>query len=134
MPKGKPISVDLRWAIVRMHPLFSLDKLAAYTGVSSRQIQRIMARFRVSGDVLSATQRKKTGRTRHLTSNEVAFLHGCLDLSCDQYLDELQQALVETCGRYVSLSTVWRALKRSGYTMMKVEKVFGRSPALLPYA
>ncbi|KAF7337735.1 DDE family endonuclease [Mycena sanguinolenta] len=82
MPKGKPISVDLRWAIVRMHTLFPLDTLAAYTG----------------------------------------FLHGCLDLSCDQYLDELQQTLAETCGRYVSLSTIWRALKRSGYTMMKLTR------------
>ncbi|KAJ7757735.1 hypothetical protein DFH07DRAFT_742009, partial [Mycena maculata] len=48
------------------------------------------------------------------------YLQGCLDLSCDKYLDELQLGLQETCGRVVSQSTIWCALKRSGYTMKKV--------------
>ncbi|KAF7361583.1 DDE-3 domain-containing protein [Mycena sanguinolenta] len=40
MPKGKPISVDLRWAIVRTHTLFPLDTLAAYTGLTRKAIER----------------------------------------------------------------------------------------------
>ena len=52
--------------------------------------------------------------------DESKYLHGTLDKSCDAYLDELQLGLEETCRILVSLSTIWRALKRSGYTMKKV--------------
>ncbi|KAJ7769095.1 Homeodomain-like protein [Mycena maculata] len=124
MPKGKPISEDLRWAIVRMHAFgVKISTICTYTDVSRRQVYRILNRFRTTGKVLTATQRKKTGRARHLSSDDVAYLQGCLDLSCDKYLDELQLGLQETCGRIVSQSTVWRALKRSGYTMKKVRYI-----------
>ncbi|KAJ7138028.1 Homeodomain-like protein [Mycena epipterygia] len=122
MPKGKPISEDLRWAIVRMHALgVKISTICTYTDVSRRQVYRILNRFRTTGKVLTATQRKKTGRARHLSSDD--YLQGCLDLSCDKYLDELQLGLQETCGRIISQSTVWRALKRSGYTMKKVRYI-----------
>ncbi|KAJ7840138.1 Homeodomain-like protein [Mycena leptocephala] len=121
MGKGKPISEDLRWAIVRMYTLgVSIGRISAYTDVSKRQIYRLINRFLTTGKVLTATQRRKTGRTRHLTTDDVAYLHGSLERSCDHYLEELQLGLAETCGRAVSLSTIWRALKRSGYTMVKV--------------
>ncbi|KAF7314744.1 DDE family endonuclease [Mycena kentingensis (nom. inval.)] len=121
MPKGKSISVDLRWAIVRMSPVLDMRTISAFTNVSKRQIYRILDRFRRTGDV-SKDGRSRAGRTRHLTTMEVAFLHGCLDLNCDRYLDELQHDLEERCQRVVSLSTIWRALKRSGYTMMKLTR------------
>ncbi|KAJ6462459.1 Homeodomain-like protein [Mycena sanguinolenta] len=121
MVKGKAISEDLRWSIVRMHCLgIRPDTISKYTDVSTRQIYRIVNRFLTTGNIVTANQRRKTGRTRHLTTQDVTYLHGCLDQSCDKYLEELQLGLAETCGRWVSLSTVWRALKRSGYTMVKV--------------
>ncbi|KAJ7643016.1 Homeodomain-like protein [Mycena polygramma] len=121
MAKGKPISEDLRWTIVRMNTAgVSIATISGYTDISRRQIYRIINRFLTTGKVLTATQRRKTGRTRHLTSTDVSYLQGSLDHSCDKYLDELQLGLQETCGRTVSQSTIWRALKRSGYTMKKV--------------
>ncbi|KAJ6533480.1 hypothetical protein B0H19DRAFT_1324180 [Mycena capillaripes] len=121
MVKGKPILEDLRWAIVRMNTLgMRIDTISLYTDFSNRQIYRIINRFLTTGKVLTATQRRKTRQARHLTTADVAFLHGTLDKSCDRYLEELQLGLAETCGRVVSLSTVWRALKRSGYTMVNV--------------
>ncbi|KAJ7189220.1 Homeodomain-like protein [Mycena filopes] len=120
MPKGKPVSEDLRWSVVCMHTVgVSIQSISDYTDVSKRQIYRIVNLFQTTGKVVTASQRKRTGRTRHLTSDDVAYLQGCLDVSCDRYLDELQLGLEETCGRTVSQSTVWRALKRSGYTMKK---------------
>ncbi|KAJ7347840.1 hypothetical protein DFH08DRAFT_699101 [Mycena albidolilacea] len=121
MTKGRPISEDLRWAIIRMDSLrVPIDKIARYTDISERQVYHIINCFGATGHVLTATQKKKTGRTRHLSTQDVAYLHGCLDQSCDKYLEDLQVGLEETCGRAVSLSTIWRALKRSGYTMVKV--------------
>ena len=38
----------------------------------------------------------------------------------DSYLDELQEALAMSSGVQVSRSTVWRTLRRAGFTMKKV--------------
>ena len=38
----------------------------------------------------------------------------------DLYLDELQSDLRDVCGVIVPLSTIWRTLRRSGYSMKKV--------------
>jgi hypothetical protein len=51
------------------------------------------------------------------------YIQGALDKSCDAYLDELQESLQEACGVDASTTTIWRALKRSGYSMKKVKIV-----------
>jgi hypothetical protein len=51
------------------------------------------------------------------------YIQGALDKSCDAYLDELQESLREACGVDTSTTTIWRALKRSGYSMKKVKIV-----------
>jgi hypothetical protein len=38
----------------------------------------------------------------------------------DMYLEELRVQLQSHCGIQVSMSTIWRALTRGGYTMKKV--------------
>jgi transposase len=38
----------------------------------------------------------------------------------DMYLDELRDTLATTCGVKVSDATVWRTLRRAGFTMKKV--------------
>jgi transposase len=48
------------------------------------------------------------------------YLRGRLARNCDTYLDELQSGLELNCGVAVSLSSVWRALDRSGFTLKKV--------------
>jgi hypothetical protein len=49
------------------------------------------------------------------------YIQGALDKSCDAYLDELQEGLREACGVDASTTTIWRALKRSRYSMKKVK-------------
>ena len=51
------------------------------------------------------------------------YIQGVLDKNCDAYLDELQESLQEACGVGASTTMVWRALKRSGYSMKKVKIV-----------
>ncbi|KAF8582212.1 hypothetical protein K439DRAFT_1351737, partial [Ramaria rubella] len=48
------------------------------------------------------------------------FLLRSINETNDIYLDELKVNLEECCGTEVSLSTVWQALKKSGFTMKKV--------------
>ncbi|KAJ6461418.1 hypothetical protein C8R45DRAFT_941322 [Mycena sanguinolenta] len=72
MVKGKAISEDLRRSIVRMHcPGIRPDTISKYTDVSTRQIYRIINRFLTTGNIVTANQRRKTGRTRHLTTQDV---------------------------------------------------------------
>jgi transposase len=134
--KGKEVSEDLCWVIVRMEPLLSRGDIETYTGVSKRNIRRILARWRSTGEVKARKDRRLRGRPRHLTSDDVAvstgslnfvsllrkfkFIHGSLNRHCDTYLDEIQEGLLETCGVEASVTNIWRAMRRSGYTMKKV--------------
>src|SRR5882724_11342745 len=47
------------------------------------------------------------------------------------YLDELKEGLEEQCGTKVDLSTVWRALARSGFTMKKVSQTATKNCTML---
>jgi transposase len=135
--KGKAISEDLAWTIVRMAPLVGLAEIEAYTSVSKAQIKRILARWRTTGSVNASRDTETRGRPRHLTPEDVnvcfilivmmfpnlpgrQFIQGTVGKKCDTYLDELQESLRDNCGVEASLQTVWRALKRSGYSMKKV--------------
>jgi transposase len=47
-----------------------------------------------------------------------------IDHTPDIYLDEIQHELQEQHGVVVSLSTIWRTLKRLGITSKKVSHIF----------
>ncbi|KAJ7786732.1 hypothetical protein B0H14DRAFT_2630236 [Mycena olivaceomarginata] len=73
---------------------------------------------------LTATQRKKTGHTRHLSTQDVAYSHGCLDQSCDKYLEDLQVGLEETLHNAVYSITPEDAagwFRHSGYILIQAE-------------
>ncbi|KAJ7118077.1 hypothetical protein C8R44DRAFT_738033 [Mycena epipterygia] len=122
MTKGKPISEDLRWAIVRMHSLGQAADIPNHQSVSDNGQSSNGHTTQKNG--LNATSDHPRRSSMYSSAFEgiadvSQYLHESLDQSCDKYLEELQLGLAETCGRPVSQSTVWRALKRSGYTMMK---------------
>jgi hypothetical protein len=72
MPQGKRVSEDLQWAIVRMAPIVNIDILATYTNISPRQIHRILALFRATGQVTRAIDPRRLGRRRQLTPDDIA--------------------------------------------------------------
>ncbi|KDQ07271.1 hypothetical protein BOTBODRAFT_120277 [Botryobasidium botryosum FD-172 SS1] len=51
---------------------------------------------------------------------ELQYLHGALERSPDLYIEELARGIYESCGTSVSETTVWRALKKAGFTMKRV--------------
>lgn len=69
--KGKSISEDLAWTIVRMAPLVGLAEIEAYTSVSKAQIKRILARWHATGSVKASRDSETRGRPRHLTPEDV---------------------------------------------------------------
>ena len=54
---------------------------------------------------------------------DIKHLFNTLSSAPDLYLDELQLELQERLGVSVSTSTIWRTLKKGGYTMKKVRYV-----------
>ena len=48
------------------------------------------------------------------------YLKSCIGRSADAYLDELQNQLEDMCHVKVSMPTIWRALRREGFTMKRV--------------
>ncbi|KAF8587505.1 hypothetical protein K439DRAFT_1337924 [Ramaria rubella] len=119
MARGKPVSEDLAWTVLRMLPLYDMDTICALCNLSLRTVHSISALHRQTGNVVKPPKGKKKGR-RALTAAQVDFLQGSLNRSCDLYLDELRDSLEQVCGVSVSLPTVWRSLRRSGWTMKKV--------------
>jgi hypothetical protein len=61
MTRGKPVSEDLRRAIVRMARTVNLDLLSTYTDISRRQILRILSLYRATGKVTTAKDRRRIG-------------------------------------------------------------------------
>lgn len=71
MPKGKVISDDLRWTVIRMHEREDVETISAYTGVSKRQVFRILAQYRTTGSASKVRNVETRGRKRQLTVEDV---------------------------------------------------------------
>lgn len=72
MGKGKEISEDLRWVVVRMASLLPITTITVYTNISRRQVLRILSCYRRTGSVLEPDRGAKTGRQHHLSDVELA--------------------------------------------------------------
>ncbi|KAF8574852.1 hypothetical protein K439DRAFT_1371401, partial [Ramaria rubella] len=82
-------------------------------------IEHILSTYRHTGHVISSPKQPR-GQRQKLDGVDNVFLLGSITETNDIYLDELKANLEECCGTEVSLSMVWRALKKSGFTMKKV--------------
>ncbi|TFY51280.1 hypothetical protein EVG20_g11074 [Dentipellis fragilis] len=106
-----------------MLPCISLPEISAYTGISLRQIQRIQSTCRRTGIPWQPRPTCNVGRPRVIKAQNIQFLQSLLARSCDVFLDEMQATLERRCHIEVSMASIWRALRRSGYTMKRVTKV-----------
>ncbi|KDR78495.1 hypothetical protein GALMADRAFT_49920, partial [Galerina marginata CBS 339.88] len=107
--------------VVRMATCsYSPEEIQAFTDVSPRQQRRILKLWKETDTVKAKKTQDLRGRPRHLTMEEVSFLQGQVNSTCDVFLDELQESLSAICGADTHVSTIWRTLKRCGYRMKKV--------------
>lgn len=138
MVRGRPLSDDLRAAIVHMAHSLDIDSIVHFSGCKKRTVQRVLAEFRDTGtSTRSRLRRQLCGPKRVLTRADVGvsrdsllsrvnsnqneqFLRGTIQHTPDIYLDELRELLKQRCGVDADEVTLWRALKRSGFTMKKV--------------
>ncbi|KAJ7643280.1 hypothetical protein B0H17DRAFT_834714, partial [Mycena rosella] len=121
MVRGKPLSNDLRGVILNMALSLDVPGICKYTGCKTRTVQRVLEDYRKKGTVMREHLRQEMrGAKRKMTNRDIGFLTGLVRHSPDVYLEELRESLEETSGKEVSDSTIWRSLKRSGFTMKKV--------------
>ena len=75
MARGKPIPEELAWTVIRLLPLFSVEDVSAFTGISTTKIQDIATMHATTGIPVRPPSDRKKGRKRALTATEV-------DVSC----------------------------------------------------
>jgi transposase len=139
---SKAYSEDLRWVLVYMHHKrnLSVNRIEKLTGLKPRTIQRVLNLYEGTGKVMPPEA--KSARARKLDDNDIdvsvriisghilkecpllQYLKSCIARSAVSYLDELQNHLEDMCHVRVSVSTIWRALKREGFTMKRVRQFY----------
>ncbi|KAJ7450497.1 Homeodomain-like protein [Mycena galericulata] len=127
MTRGKPLSDDLRGVLLNMAMHHDVDTIADLTGVGHRTIERLLSDYRKKGTVVREHMYQELrGRKRCLTGRDTKFLCALVRHSPDIYLAELQEILEDRLGVSVDESTLWRSLKRCGFTMKKVKSHSGK--------
>jgi hypothetical protein len=124
-----------------MHHKWNLtvQDIERHTSVKVRTIQKVLKLFHDTRKVRPA--KRQVSRPFKLNQNNVdvsyncsnciitliffivQYIEACISHSPDAYLDELLTQLEEACGVKVHESTVWRALKRRGFTLKKVNSI-----------
>ena len=69
------VSEDLAWTVIRLLPLFSVDDVSAFTGISTTKIQDIATLHASTGIPVRPPSDHKKGQNWALTATEV-------DVSC----------------------------------------------------
>ncbi|GAW01438.1 Homeodomain-like partial [Lentinula edodes] len=124
MTRGKPLSKDLRHTIINLRRnCVSLDEIVTKSACKRRTLQRILSqhRKRIQGTLLLTTDLR--GRKRKISIEDMKLIHGLLANTPDMYLDELKQQLEERRGTQVSITTIWRTLRQTGYKLKKITRV-----------
>ena len=141
MPQGQQTCAEIQWAIVRLCWMMDPELVAAGLNVSTRTVQRIQSYFDSYGTVPNESNiaaKRDRSSNQHLQdidleaciltltcSNstlicDVQYLLDTIQKMPDLYLNELQEMMTAETGVWVSCATIWRTLRRKGFTMKKV--------------
>ncbi|KIL55693.1 hypothetical protein M378DRAFT_17709 [Amanita muscaria Koide BX008] len=122
MVRGRPLSDGLRAVILNMSISMDIPSIIHHTRCKKRTIERVLSDYRRRGTVMRDHLRELRGAKCVLTAADVRFLRGTVRHSPEIYLDEMQEIMEDRLGVDVSESTIWRALRRSGFTLKKLTR------------
>ena len=130
---GKAISEEIQWIIIHLSVTMSREDIAMYTGVSQRKVDDVISTFNKEGTAKVYTHQKPHTYAslcdediqvssfypyaQQLLKPAMQHLLRTLEATPDLFLDELCQDLELQTGKSVSASTIWRTLRRAGYTV-----------------
>ena len=74
MARGKTLSQDVRWVIIRMNRALTITEIMHYTGLKRRSIERVLSVYRNTMAVWpqSHGRRSIAGRNRVLNDDEIS--------------------------------------------------------------
>jgi transposase len=128
---GKEVHPDIKRAAVRLSHYFSIETTATFLNISTDTVRRAITLYSETGDVVKEKTGVRRGRKPILDDSHrevsrsfsnvktylfLQYLKGVLSGQNDHYLDELQDLLYKSSGKFVSLPTVWRTLDSMGIT------------------
>ena len=118
-----PLSADLRWRIVWLHHYkeYSNQDIADLLYIHVTTVRRIIAQYDTYGDV--APVNYKHGPTRMLGQQDEDTIIELLMDNPAMYLDELQRELHQNTGTWTSISTIFRTIRRLGFTRKMLRHV-----------
>jgi len=109
------ISQDLRERIMAMTGASSTE-VAERFDVSASFVRKLRIQHAQTG---SLEARTAPGRERLVQAGDESALRRCLEATPDATLNELRETFGKETGIQVSETTMWRALRRMGYTVKK---------------
>ncbi|KAF6746652.1 hypothetical protein DFP72DRAFT_822948 [Ephemerocybe angulata] len=120
----RPASKDLkaRIPILFYHHDFSVKEICRYLGVQKSLVYQSLAYFRRYG-VAFNLEAKKGGRPRKLSRIDVKFISSVVQRRHCSYLDEIQDELFRSRGTIISITTLYRTLRRLNYTRKRVSAI-----------
>ena len=113
-----PLSADLRWRIVWLHHYkeYNNQDIADLLYIHVTTVRRIITQFDTYGDIAPANY--KHGPNCMLGQQDEETIIELLMGNPAMYLDELQHQLHQSMGTWTSISTIFRTIRRLGFTQM----------------
>jgi hypothetical protein len=60
MTRGRPVSDDIQWTIIRLSAIMPSHEISGYTDTSERKIRDILAHFKKTGDIKTSKREMPT--------------------------------------------------------------------------
>lgn len=116
-----PYSADLRWRAIWLAEFLSIDKaeVAFYLGMSTRTLERYVASFYRTADVVSLKVGRPYGCVEFHPHEQLFIMEEILS-NPDKTLAEIAQDLCSETGSEFSISAINAYLARNGITRKKV--------------
>ncbi|KAJ3743777.1 hypothetical protein DFH05DRAFT_1249874 [Lentinula detonsa] len=121
MTRGQKLSDNLQNTLIHLRKTCkTLNEIVEKSNCKKRTIQRVLSHHRKKDQNHLGIGIELKVRKRIISFEDLQFIHGLLLHTPDMYLDEIQHHLDERRGVLAAVSTIWKVLKCSGYTLKKV--------------
>lgn len=122
MPRGKPISNEIRKIIIEHHKSGdSLQEIADKVKVSRYSVHNIVKLYKQTNSICP---KKKTGRNSTVTTSDIVSLKRILVTNRRGTVTEIAKLWSETCKRSISVGLTHKTMKKIGFGYYKVRKLF----------
>ena len=71
MGQGKAILEVVQWIVVRLSATMPIEDVCMYSDISKRSVEKIMAHFRRTGDIIKPAERSKDNPGNALCDHDV---------------------------------------------------------------